>query len=69
MRHYSPPFHDYTKQIIENARALAQALVAKDYQIISGGTDNHLMLIDLRNKKISGKKSRTIIGRSWDHSQ
>ncbi|TYA77563.1 serine hydroxymethyltransferase, partial [Seonamhaeicola marinus] len=39
----------------KNAAALADALVAKDYKIISGGTDNHCMLIDLRNKNVSGK--------------
>lgn len=51
---------DYTKyahQVQKNAQALAAAFVAKDYNIISGGTDNHLMLIDLRNKNISGKKA------------
>ena len=47
----------YANQVIKNSQALAKALVAKDYQIISGGTDNHLVLIDLRNKNISGKKA------------
>jgi glycine hydroxymethyltransferase len=51
----------YAKQVIDNAQALANALVAKDYQIISGGTDNHLMLIDLRNKNISGKKAENTL--------
>jgi glycine hydroxymethyltransferase len=51
----SPEFKLYTQQIVRNAAALAEALSAKDYQIISGGTDNHLMLIDLTNKDISGK--------------
>ncbi|TYA88248.1 serine hydroxymethyltransferase, partial [Seonamhaeicola marinus] len=41
----------------KNAAALAQALVDKDYNIISGGTDNHCMLIDLRNKDVSGKEA------------
>lgn len=50
-----PEYTDYCRQVIANAQALAQALVAMDYQIISGGTDNHLMLIDLRNKGITGK--------------
>lgn len=53
----SDEFTQYAQQIVKNAQALAQALVAKDYQIISGGTDNHLVLIDLRNKNISGKKA------------
>jgi len=48
-------FMHYTLQIKKNANAMAKALVAKDYHIISNGTDNHMMLIDLRNKDISGK--------------
>ena len=48
-------FLHYQLQVKRNAAALAEALVAKDYNIISGGTDNHMMLIDLRNKDISGK--------------
>src|SRR3954453_23922766 len=47
----------YAKQIIANSQAMAKAFVEKEYQLISGGTDNHLMLIDLRNKNISGKKA------------
>jgi len=47
----------YQQQVQKNAQAMAQAFVAKEYNIISGGTDNHLMLIDLRNKNISGKKA------------
>lgn len=50
-------YTDYANQVIKNAQAMAKALVAKEYNIISGGTDNHLMLIDLRNKNISGKKA------------
>jgi glycine hydroxymethyltransferase len=55
-------FTDYAKQIIKNATAMAKAFVEKDYNIISCGTDNHLMLIDLRNKKISGKKAEQVLG-------
>jgi glycine hydroxymethyltransferase len=47
----------YQQQVQKNAQAMAKAFVAMDYSIISGGTDNHLMLIDLRNKNISGKKA------------
>lgn len=54
-------FTDYAKQIILNSQAMAKAFVEKDYQLISGGTDNHLMLIDLRNKNISGKKAENIL--------
>ena len=50
-------FTDYAKQIISNAAAMANAFVHKGYELISNGTDNHLMLIDLRNKNISGKKA------------
>jgi glycine hydroxymethyltransferase len=51
-------FKDYTAQIIYNARALASALMARGYNVVSGGTDNHLMLIDLRNKGITGKDAQ-----------
>jgi glycine hydroxymethyltransferase len=51
-------FDDYARQMKKNAQAMAKAFVAKDYQIISRGTDNHLMLIDLRNKNITGKKAQ-----------
>jgi glycine hydroxymethyltransferase len=57
-------FTDYAKQIIANAQAMAQAFVEKDYGIISGGTDNHLMLIDLRNKNITGKKAEAALGKA-----
>lgn len=50
-------FTVYSKQVISNAQAMAKAFVGKGYQLISNGTDNHLMLIDLRNKDISGKKA------------
>lgn len=50
-------FTDYAKQVIVNAQAMAKAFVDKGYELISNGTDNHLMLIDLRNKNISGKKA------------
>lgn len=52
----------YAKQIISNAQAMAKAFVEKGYKIISDGTDNHLMLIDLRNKNISGKKAEQVLG-------
>ncbi len=53
----SDEFTVYAQQVITNAQAMAKAFVEKGYQLISGGTDNHLMLIDLRNKNISGKKA------------
>ncbi|TGE09363.1 serine hydroxymethyltransferase [Hymenobacter fodinae] len=51
----SDAYTDYTHQVIKNAQALAGAFVERGYQIISGGTDNHLMLIDLRSKGLTGK--------------
>ncbi|MBV7441391.1 serine hydroxymethyltransferase [Weeksellaceae bacterium TAE3-ERU29] len=48
-------FKKYGEQVIDNSRALAKALTNKDYNIVSGGTDNHCMLIDLRNKEVTGK--------------
>ena len=50
-----PEFKTYAKQVITNASVMANALTTKGYQIISGGTDNHLMLIDLSNKGLTGK--------------
>lgn len=57
----SPDFKTYQKQVKANAQALASALVAKGYGIISGGTDNHLMLIDLRSKNVSGKQAENAL--------
>ena len=51
----APSFKDYMQQVQKNAQAMAKAFVDLDYHLISGGTDNHLMLIDLRNKNITGK--------------
>ena len=53
----SDEFTQYAGQVVKNAQAMAGALTNLGYQIISGGTDNHLVLIDLRNKNISGKKA------------
>ncbi len=53
----SDEYTDYANQVVKNSQAFAKALVAKEYQIISGGTDNHLVLVDLRNKNITGKKA------------
>ncbi|WP_420458131.1 serine hydroxymethyltransferase [Neolewinella sp.] len=54
----------YGKQVIANAQAMAQALVERGYHIISGGTDNHSMLIDLSNKDITGKGAEEALGRA-----
>lgn len=55
-------FLTYQQQVQKNAQAMAKAFTNRGYQIISGGTDNHLMLIDLRNKNISGKKAEQVLG-------
>ncbi len=58
----SDDYLTYIKQVKTNAAALAQFFVERDYKIISGGTDNHLMLVDLRNKDISGKDAEAVLG-------
>ncbi len=55
-------FSDYTKQIIKNAKTLANELINYGYDIVSGGTDNHLMLVDLTKKELSGKKIENALG-------
>ncbi len=50
-----PSFDSYAQQVIKNAKALAKAMTDRGFDIVSGGTDNHLMLIDLRNKNVNGK--------------
>jgi len=60
----SDDFMTYMLQVKKNAEAMANAFVQKDYQIISGGTDNHLMLIDLRNKNLTGKKAEFVLGQA-----
>ncbi|MCM4159619.1 serine hydroxymethyltransferase [Antarcticibacterium flavum] len=54
----------YTVQVKKNAKALAQAFMNKDFNVISGGTDNHMMLIDLRNKNITGKQAEEALGKA-----
>lgn len=57
----SDEYDQYAKQIVKNAQSMSKAFVEKGYQIVSGGTDNHLMLIDLRNKNITGKKGEQVL--------
>jgi glycine hydroxymethyltransferase len=59
-----PQYRIYAEQIIKNAHALSAALVKYGYNIISGGTDNHLMLVDLRNKNLTGKDSQEALDRA-----
>ena len=58
-------FTVYIKQVQSNAQAMAKAFTSKGYEIISGGTENHLMLIDLRNKNITGKKAQETLDRAY----
>ena len=60
----TPEFKQYSKQVIANAQAMATALTDKGYHIISGGTDNHLMLIDLSNKGLTGKEAEEALIKS-----
>ena len=53
----SDEFKEYQTQVVKNAKALAEGLVAEGFDLVSGGTDNHLMLVDLRNFKITGKEA------------
>src|SRR5688572_24663543 len=57
-------FTTYAEQIQSNAQSMAEAFVSRGYNIISGGTDNHLMLIDLRNKNLTGKKAQETLDRA-----
>jgi glycine hydroxymethyltransferase len=57
-------FDEYTKQVVRNAAAMADELIKLDYNIVSGGTDNHLMLIDLRNKNVTGKQAENALDAS-----
>jgi glycine hydroxymethyltransferase len=57
-----PSFVEYGKQVVANARALAAALIERGYSIVSGGTDNHLMLVDLRAQGITGKTAEAALG-------
>src|SRR6185295_10125670 len=60
----SDSYTTYAKQVQLNAQAMAKAFVARGYNIISGGTDNHLMLIDLRNKNLTGKKAQETLDKA-----
>ena len=60
----SEEFKAYGKQVIANAQAMAKAFVSRGYNLISNGTDNHLMLIDLRNKNLTGKKAQETLDKA-----
>ena len=60
----SPEFVDYQKQVVANARAMAAGLAGRGYRIVSGGTDNHLFLVDLAGRAYTGKEADAAIGRA-----
>ncbi len=57
----SPEFVKYQTQVVKNAKELADALISRDFNVLSGGTDTHLMLIDLNNKHVTGKEAETAL--------
>lgn len=57
----SEEFKNYQKRVVENAETLAEALVSRGFSLVSGGTDNHLMLVDLRNKGVTGKEAEHLL--------
>jgi glycine hydroxymethyltransferase len=59
-----PSFRLYAKNVVENAKALAETLKARGLDIVSGGTDTHLMLVDLRKKRLTGKVAEAALGRA-----
>jgi glycine hydroxymethyltransferase len=59
-----PNFRSYQKQVMENARTLADALAKKGFRIVTGGTDCHMFLVDLRPKNITGKEAESVLGRA-----
>ena len=60
----SPEFKTYQEQIVKNAKALAQELQQLGLRLVSGGTDNHLMLVDLRSRKITGKEAQIALDKA-----
>jgi glycine hydroxymethyltransferase len=60
----TPEFKEYGRQVVDNAKAMAEELLARGFRLISGGTDNHLILVDLTNKKVIGKKAAQALDRA-----
>jgi glycine hydroxymethyltransferase len=59
-----PQFKVYARAVVENAKALAESLKSRGFDLVTGGTDNHLMLVDLRSKKLTGKAAEAALGRA-----
>jgi glycine hydroxymethyltransferase len=60
-----PAWREYQRQIVKNARALAEALLARGFRLVSGGTDTHLILVDLTSRGITGKEAQEVLDRTW----
>ncbi len=60
-----PEWREYQKQIVKNAKALADALLARGFRLVSGGTDTHLVLVDLTGRGITGKDAQEALDRAW----
>ncbi|MGY3621389.1 serine hydroxymethyltransferase [Bradyrhizobium sp. USDA 10063] len=60
----APEFRQYASDVVSNAKALANALMERGYSVVSGGTDNHLFLVDLRSKNLNGKTAEAALGRA-----
>ena len=61
LENLQPSFKDYARQVIRNAQALAARMMKHDFQVISGGTDNHLLLVDVRNRGLTGKVCQEVL--------
>ena len=61
----APTFVDYQRRVIANARTMAQGFVERGYKIVSGGTDNHLFLLDLIGREVTGKVAEAVLGRAF----
>ena len=59
-----PEFKAYQEQVVKNAKAMAEVIIARGYKIVSGGTENHLMLVDMIGKDVSGKEAEEALGRA-----
>lgn len=60
----APEFHAYQQQVVKNAQAMADALMGRGFKVVSGGTDNHLMLVDLIDRPVTGKEAEDALGRA-----
>jgi glycine hydroxymethyltransferase len=61
----TPEWRAYQQQVVKNAQALAAALLARGYRLVTGGTDTHLLLVDLTSRKLTGKEAQEMLDRAW----